>query len=184
MLRAATVRARVNTISTPDNSKAIQPVECPISFPPINLSRVITPHNNPLVLTLCINNFDVHRVPVDPGSAVDLLQLPTFRQMKVPLDKLNSTGRILSRFNGATMLTMGDITLPFNMGPLSRPDPFWWIRTKSGMPCYQSITQNQIFLGHAELLTGYKKISISEHYRYGPAGLLIGVTHQYNRSRY
>ena len=30
----------------------------------------------------------------------------------------------------------------------------------------------------------YKNKSISEHYRYGLAGLLIGVTHQYNRSQY
>ena len=37
--------------------------------------------------------------------------------------------------------------------------------------------------GLAGLLTGYKQ-SISEHYRYGPAGLLIGVTHQYNSSQY
>ena len=33
--------------------------------------------------------------------------------------------------------------------------------------------------GTARLLTGYKQ-SNSEHNRYGPAGLLIGVTHQYN----
>ena len=37
--------------------------------------------------------------------------------------------------------------------------------------------------GPAELLTGYKQ-SISEHYRYGPVGLLIRVTHQYNSSQY
>ena len=37
--------------------------------------------------------------------------------------------------------------------------------------------------GPAVLLTGYKQ-SISEHYRYGPARLLIGVTHQYNSSQY
>ena len=37
--------------------------------------------------------------------------------------------------------------------------------------------------GSAGLLTGYKQ-SISEHYRYGPAGLLIRVTHQYNSSQY
>ena len=37
--------------------------------------------------------------------------------------------------------------------------------------------------GLAGLLTDYKQ-SISEHYRYGPAGLLIGVTHQYNSSQY
>ena len=37
--------------------------------------------------------------------------------------------------------------------------------------------------GPAGLLTGYKQ-SISEHYRYSPAWLLIGVTHQYNSSQY
>ena len=37
--------------------------------------------------------------------------------------------------------------------------------------------------GPVGLLTGYKQ-SISEHYRYGLARLLIGVTHQYNSSQY
>ena len=37
--------------------------------------------------------------------------------------------------------------------------------------------------GPAGLLTGYKQ-SNSEHYRNGPAELLIGVTHQYNSSQY
>ena len=31
------------------------------------------PHYDALVLTLCINGFDVHRVLVDLGSAADLL---------------------------------------------------------------------------------------------------------------
>ena len=110
----------MNTISTPDNSKAIQPVDGLISFPPINPSRVITPHHDALVLTLCINNFDVHGVFVDPGSVVDLLQLLAFRQMKVPLDKLSSAGRILSGFNGATMLTVGDIALPVKAGTVTQ----------------------------------------------------------------
>ena len=54
----------------------------------------------------------MYRVLVDPSSATDLLQLPTFRQMKVPLDKLNLAGIILSGFNGATTLTISDIALP------------------------------------------------------------------------
>ena len=120
LLQATTVRARVNTISTLDNNEVIQPIESPISFPHIKPSRVITPHHDALILTLCINNFDVHRVLVDPGSIVDLLQLPTFRQMQVPLDKLSSTTRILSRFNGATMLTVGDITLLVKAGPVTQ----------------------------------------------------------------
>ena len=70
------------------------------------------------MLNLCINNFDVHRVLVDPGSATNLLQLLAFRQMKVPLDKLSSVGRILSGFNGVITLTMGDITHPVKAGPV------------------------------------------------------------------
>ena len=116
LLRAARFQAWVNTNSTPDNSRAIQSIDDPISFPPINQSSVITPHHDALVLTLCINNFDVHRVLIDPSSATDLLQLPAFKQMKVPLDKLSSAGRIFSGFNGATTLTMGDIALPVKAG--------------------------------------------------------------------
>ena len=96
MLRAASVRARVNTISILENSIAVQPIDGPISFPPINPTRVITPHYDALILTLCINSFDVHRVLVDPSSAVELLHLPTFMQMKVPLNHLSSADRVLS----------------------------------------------------------------------------------------
>ena len=101
MLRVASVRAQVNTISTLESSIAIQPIDGPISFPPINSARVITPHYDALILTLCINNFDEHRVLVDSGSAAELLHLLTFRQMKVPLSHLSSAGKVLSGFNGA-----------------------------------------------------------------------------------
>ena len=74
-LRTASVRARVNTISNQGNASAAQPVDDPISFPPINPTQVITPHYDAMVLTICINGFDVHRVFVDPSSAADLLHL-------------------------------------------------------------------------------------------------------------
>ena len=76
------------------------------------------PHHDALVLTLCINDFDVHRVLVDPSNAADLLQFPTFRQMSISLDRLSLISRILSDFNGATTVTMGDITLPVRVGPV------------------------------------------------------------------
>ena len=91
-----------------------------ISFPPINPSRVITPHHDALVLTLCINNFDVHIVLVDLSNAADLLHLPTFKQMKVQLYKLNSASRILFWFNGATTLTIGDIALSVKAGSVTQ----------------------------------------------------------------
>ena len=120
MLRTATVRAWVNTINTTESSIAIQPVDDPMSFPPINPTQVITPHYDALVLTLCINGFDVHRVLVDPGNAADLLHLPAFKQMKVPFGHLRSAGRILSEFNGATTLTVGDIALFVKAGPVTQ----------------------------------------------------------------
>ena len=118
MLLATSVRARVNTVSTQENITAVQLVDGPISFPPINPTRVITPHYDALVLIVSINSFDVHRVLVDPSSATDLLHLPAFKQMRVPLDHLSSAGRVLSGFNGATTLAVGDIAFPVQAGPV------------------------------------------------------------------
>ena len=120
MLRAASVRARVNTISNRGEITAVLPVDGPISFPPINPTRVITPHYDALVLTVCINSFDMHRVLIDPGSAADLLHLPAFKQMRVPIDHLRYAGRVLSSFNGATTLSVGDITFSVKVGPVTQ----------------------------------------------------------------
>ena len=79
MLWAASIRARVNTVSTKENTTVAQPIDGPISFPSVNPTRVITPHYDALVLTVCINGFDVNKVLVDPGSAGNLLHLPAFK---------------------------------------------------------------------------------------------------------
>ena len=118
LLRAATIKARVNVVHTSDNWEETKPINGPISFPHLNLKRVIMPHYDALVLTLYINGFDVHRVFVDPGSAVDLLQLPAFNKMKRSPLMLNSARRILSGFNGTTTTTLGDIILPVQAGPI------------------------------------------------------------------
>ena len=89
-----------------------KPIDGLKSFSFVNLNRVIVPHYDALVLTLCINDFDVHRVLVDRSSATDLLQLPAFKQMKLSLGVVNSAGRIISGFNGATIVTLGDVMLP------------------------------------------------------------------------
>ena len=78
------------------------------------------PHYDALVLTLCINGYDVHRVLIDPGSAIDLLQLPAFKQTKLSLDMVNSVERILSGFNGATTETLGDVALLVKAEPMTQ----------------------------------------------------------------
>ena len=57
---------------------------------------------------------------MDPGNAANLLQLPTFSQMKLSPGMLNSDERILSSFNGATTTTLGDVTLPVKAGPVTQ----------------------------------------------------------------
>ena len=46
-----------------------------MSFPSVNPNMVIMPHYDALVLTLYINGFNVYRVLVDLGNAIDLLQI-------------------------------------------------------------------------------------------------------------
>ena len=78
LLRAATVKARVNVVHTGGSREETRLIDGPISFPPINPNKVIVPHYDALALTLCISIFDVHMVLVDLGSTTYLLQLPSF----------------------------------------------------------------------------------------------------------
>ena len=119
MLRTALIRARINTINTLESSTSLKPIDGLVSFPHIDPTRIITPHYDALGLTLCINNFDVYRVLVDPGNTGKLLHLPALTQMKVPLSHLSSVGRVLSRFNGSTTLTVGDISLSVKARPVT-----------------------------------------------------------------
>ena len=120
IIRAAAVKTRINTVYPGHAQSQAIPVDGPISFAAVDPNRVLTPHSDALVLTLCINDFDVGRVLVDPGSAADLLQLPVLRQMKLSPDKLTSAGRMLSGFNGATTTTLGDVTFAVKAGPVTQ----------------------------------------------------------------
>ena len=82
------------------------------------------PHYDALVLTLCISGFDVHKVLVDSDSAIDLLQLLAFNQMRLSLGLQNSVGQILFGFNGATTVTLGDVTLPIRAGLVTQQVSF------------------------------------------------------------
>nr|CAN82058.1 hypothetical protein VITISV_010874 [Vitis vinifera] len=85
----------------------MRPVDDIVTFPFVKASRVLQPHEDALVLTLGISGFDVRRVLIDPGSSTDLLQMSAYKQMDYLLSALENLGRLLSRFNGATMTSQG-----------------------------------------------------------------------------
>ena len=168
-MQAATTRAWVNTIHIPDSSRAIQPIDDSISFPPVNPSRVITPNHDALVLTLCINDFDVHRVLVDLSSVTDLLQLSAFRKMNISFDRLSSVGRIMSEFNWATIVTMGDSALPVkawsvvqqvlfsvveDLGPCNAIVGQAWLHTMKAVPsAYHQMISYLTSVGKIDLMS-------------------------------
>ena len=83
LLRVAKIKAQVNAIHMVGSREETKPIDGLISFPLVNPNKLIVPHYDALVLTLCISSFDVHRMLVDPSSAADFLQLPAFNRMKL-----------------------------------------------------------------------------------------------------
>ncbi|XP_034689225.1 uncharacterized protein LOC117917110 [Vitis riparia] len=90
------------------------------------LREAMTPHGyyvrtaTPLILSLGIDKFNVRRILVDPGSSADLVQAAVISHMVGHnLVGLENPGRILSGFNGASTISLGDIVLPVQAGPVT-----------------------------------------------------------------
>ena len=96
----------------------MRPIDEVITFPSIDLNRVLQPHQYALILTLGINDFDVRRILVDPGSSANLLQMSAFKQMGFPLPALENLRRILLGFNGVSTTSLADVVLPVQDGPV------------------------------------------------------------------
>ena len=64
-------------------------------------------HQDGLILTLGINDFDVRRILVDPGSSADV-----FKQIGFSPSDLENPKKILSVFNGASTTSLGDVVSP------------------------------------------------------------------------
>ena len=96
----------------------MHPIDGTITFPSIDPNRVLHPHQDVLILTLGINDFDVRRILVDLGSSADLLQMFTFKQIGFSSSALENLRKILLGFNGASMTSLGDVVLPVQAKPV------------------------------------------------------------------
>ncbi|RVW90249.1 hypothetical protein CK203_036813 [Vitis vinifera] len=100
LLRAASIRERINSIRPGLTGGGPRPIDGTIIFPPVDPTRTLQPHRDALILSLEIGDFDVRRILVDPGSSADLVQASVVGHMGHSLTGLENPGRILSGFNG------------------------------------------------------------------------------------
>ncbi|XP_073016563.1 uncharacterized protein [Primulina eburnea] len=87
-----------------------------ISFGPDDLRGVVAPHNDALVVTATVANYDVARIFIDNGSFVNILFKSTLDQMKVEAFEFESISTPLYGFAGHAILSLGQIVLPLSLG--------------------------------------------------------------------
>nr|CAN78889.1 hypothetical protein VITISV_029416 [Vitis vinifera] len=92
--------------------------EC-ISFSVHSLTKVDPTYEDALVLKVGVDNFDVHRILINPRSSINLLQMSAYRQMGYSSSTLENPGRILISFNKASIVSIGDVVLPVQVGPVT-----------------------------------------------------------------
>ncbi|GFZ17391.1 hypothetical protein Acr_26g0006610 [Actinidia rufa] len=97
----------------------------PITFNNDDLKGLHLPHDDALVVSAVIANFNVQRILIDNGSSADILFISAFEKMKIGLDKLHPFHTPLIGFGGNTMHPLGWINLPITLGTEPHQTTVW-----------------------------------------------------------
>ena len=92
-------RARILTQST-------------LGFSDEDKAGTIQPHDDALVVTLRIGGYDVRRVLVDQGSAVEIMYPDLYKGLNLKLEDLTAYESLRVSFKGKTVILKGQIRLP------------------------------------------------------------------------
>ena len=74
--------------------------------------RTIQLHNDALVVTLIIGGYDVKRVLVDQGSAVEIMYPDLYKDLNLRSKDLTTYDSLLVSFEGKTVIPKCQIRLP------------------------------------------------------------------------
>ena len=74
------------------------------------------PHDDALVVSVRVGDYNVHRVLVDNGSSADILYYLAFQQMGIDRVRLIPTNAPLVGFGGTKVFPLGVVTLSVTMG--------------------------------------------------------------------
>lgn len=72
----------------------------PLFFSNANLARIVSPHDDALVVTLAAANHNLHYIMIDTGSSMDLLHLLAFEKMGIDKKKVATMSSPLVGFGG------------------------------------------------------------------------------------
>ena len=90
-----------------------------ISFSDSDLRDVQLPHNDPLVVTLRIGNYDVQRVLIDQGSFAEVMYQDLYEKLGLGEAELSSFTTPIFGFSGELTMPLGKTMLPVLVGPIN-----------------------------------------------------------------
>ena len=97
------------TLYAPKMARVDNPI---IGFTEEDARLLHHPHDDALIVSIRVGNYNTYRVLVDNGSSTDILYYPTFQQMRIERERLIQTNALLIGFGGRRVYPMGVVTLP------------------------------------------------------------------------
>nr|KYP55950.1 hypothetical protein KK1_002177 [Cajanus cajan] len=94
-----------------------------ITFTDDDYAGVNPNHDDPMVVTMALSNWEVHKTLVDQGSLADILYWPTFLRLDVPHSLTQPHKEPLVGFAGKSIHTRGYLDLLTTFG--APPDSRW-----------------------------------------------------------
>ncbi|GKU99682.1 hypothetical protein SLEP1_g12491 [Rubroshorea leprosula] len=88
----------------------------PITFTPIDFEGVVRPHNDPMVTSIMINNYQVQRVFVDTGNAPDIMYYHCFESLGLDPALLQHYDGPIYGFNKQPVPVEGVLTMNVAFG--------------------------------------------------------------------
>ena len=101
------------TGSVPKMARRESPI---IGFSEDNARRLYHPHDDALVVSLRVGDYNVHQMLVDNGNSAHILYYPAFQQMRINRARLIPANAPLVGFGGTRVLPLGAITLSVTVG--------------------------------------------------------------------
>ena len=87
-----------------------------IGFSEEDARRLHHPHDDALVVSIRIEEYNMHRVLINNGSLIDILYYSAFQQMGISKEQLVPTKAPLVGFEGTRVLPLGAVTLSVMVG--------------------------------------------------------------------